>query len=402
MVTISNLQNGEGGIANQRAYETGSYPPAFLEYAWYLSVFYAMLGGALGIVIPLLGTGTLVLVAAGCFLSMGNHSSRVYRPVALALSTGILMGIIQLVFHEWSQRASAESIFIVQWLAMLIAAQPLSLRPGFLQRFALIALAIGITCLPFISLKADGGIMRATAVGTGMNANGLGMWFGFCTVYFIFWGLQSQKPILRAASWTTALGCFYVVALTVSRAPVLAIILAGLVGFRSALKRSFVPVLLLVLLISLIYVSGVFDDEINYYTNRGAEKTGRETLFTVAIERIIDSPWIGVGLGEIQIYRGAGKQLKNPHNGLLHITLGAGIIPLICFLGYLARVAIGSLRIMERVQAGEAALVPPLVAFALFEIMILDYTFMSPWTVVIFALAAGAIQAEGRRRSITA
>lgn len=402
MATTRNLQGGEIGITNEGAYEAGSYPPAFLEYAWYLSVFYAMLGQALGIVIPLLGTGTLVLVSAGCFLSTTNHSLRLYRPVILALTAGILMGVIQLVFHEWSQRASAESIFIVQWLAMMIAVQPLSHRPGFLPRFALFALIVGITCVPFISLDNEGGVMRARAAGTNMNANGLGMWFGFCTVFFVFWGLQSQKLILRAASWTVALGCFYIVAITVSRAPVMAIALACVVGFRSALKRSFAPVLMFVFLISLVLASGVFDDEVGYYTSRGAEKTGRESLFAVAIERVFNSPWIGDGLGEIQIHRGTSKRPMNPHNGLLHIALGAGIVPAICFLGHLVRAAIGSLHIMRRIHVGEAVLLPPLVTFALFEVMILDYTFMSPWAVVVFGMAASACQADGPRRSATA
>ena len=77
-----------------------------------------------------------------------------------------------------------------------------------------------------------------------------------------------------------------------------------------------------------------------------------------------------------------------PHNALLYIGLAAGIIPVICFSGYLAKAVSGALHIMRRVRAGEATLVPPLVAFALIELMNLDFAFMSAWAVVVFALAA--------------
>ncbi|MDH4079245.1 MAG: O-antigen ligase family protein [Nitrospira sp.] len=399
MAAMNNLQRVEVGTVKRRAYETRSYPSAWLEYVWYLSLFYTMLGSAWGIVISSVGGVLWVLVATSCFLSVGSQALRVYKPVALALSTGILMIVIQMVFHQGNQRALTEGIFIVGWLILLITVQPLSLRPGFLQRFALVALAIGVACVPYISLADAGGISRAKASGTGIsNGNALGMWFGFCTVYCVFWGLQCQKPILRIAAWTMAVGCFYIVALTVSRAPLLAIILACVVGFRSSLKRSFVPLLSFILLISLVYVSGIFDTEIGYYTARGAEKTGREMLFSRALERILDSPWLGVGLGEIRIYSESGKKFINPHNGLLHIALGAGIVPLICFLGYLSRVVVGALHIMQRVRVGEAALLPPLVAYALFEIPMLDNVFMSPWTVVVFGLVAGAYQSDDLRR----
>jgi len=251
-------------------------------------------------------------------------------------------------------------------------------------------------------MEGGGGLMRARATGTGIaNGNVLGMWFGFCTVYFVFWGLQSRGLILRAVSWTVGLGCLYVVALTVSRAPLLGIVLACVVGLRSALKRYFVPVLSLVFLVWLAYVSGVFQETIGAYSARGAEESGREKVWPLALQRIFDSPWTGVGLDALytSIYQ---HKAITPHNALLYIGLAAGIIPVICFLGYLARAVTGALHIMQRVYVGEATLLPPLVVFALIEIMVMDAAFMSPWTVVVFALAAGASQAYDHQRSRTA
>lgn len=398
MAVTHNFQNVDVGPITRRDNERGAYPPAFLEYAWYLSLFYTMLGSAWGIVIPAVGGALWVLVAVGSFLSVSSQGLRVYKPVALALSTGILMIAIQLVFHQQSQRAFGEGIFIVGWLALLIIVQALSLRPGFLHRFALVALAIGVACVPYISMADAGGVTRASASGTGIsNGNALGMWFGFCAVYFLFWGFQCQKPIFRIVSWTVAVGCLYILALTVSRGPVVAIALACVIGFRSSLKRSFVPLLSFILLISLIYISGIFETEIGYYLARGAEKSGRGTLFSRGLERVIDSPWVGVGLGEIAIGVLGGKKFINPHNGLLHIALGGGIVPLICYLSFLARVIVGTLHIMQRVHIGEAALLPPLVAYALFEILMLDVVFMSPWTIVVLGFAASAYYADGLR-----
>jgi hypothetical protein len=399
MAATHSSQSVDSGFVTQKGNERGAYPSTFWEYAWYLSLFYTMLGSAWGIVIPAIGGALWVIVATGCFLSISGQASQVYRPVVLALSTGVLLITIQLVFHEGSSRALSEGIFILGWVALLIIVQALSLRPGFLHRFALVGLAIGVACVPYISMADAGGVMRAKASGTGIsNGNALGMWFGFCAVYFLFWGFQCRKSIFRIALWAVAVGCFYIVALTVSRGPVVAIALACVIGFRSSLKRSFVPLLSFMFLISLIYVSGVFDAEISYYLARGDEKSGRGTLFSLGLERVIDSPWVGVGLGEIAIGVLGGQKYINPHNGLLHIALGGGLVPLICYLGYLARVIGGTLWIMRKFPEGEVALLPPLVAYALFEIMMLDVVFMSPWTIVVFGFAASAYYVDGRRQ----
>lgn len=389
MVPTRNLQGIDRGFVRRTISEVAT-PPPFLEYTWFASLFYAYLGQAWGIVIPAVGGMILVLVAVICWLTVGGQAVRLYKPVAWCFYTVIAILAIQVLFHHTTGEAWSEATALVQWLALLFIVQVLSLRQKFLHHFALVALVIGVASLPYINLKNIDGVVRAWASGTGLaNPNALGMWFGFCTVYFVFWGFQCREPMLKVASWAVAIGCLYVVMLTVSRAPLLAIVLACVVGFRSEMKRSFVPILSLVLLACLIYVSGIFDEGIGYYTARGASESGREKLWSRALERIVDSPWVGSGLGDIRIET-RDERFVNPHNPLLHIALGAGIIPVICFLGYLVRVAIGVRRIMQSVQVGEAALLPPLIAFGLFETMQADYTFMSPWIVVVFGFAAGA------------
>jgi O-antigen ligase len=402
MATTRNELGKYAGLTEETTHETTICPPALFEYVWYVILVYGALGQAWGVVIPSVNGTLLMLLAAACLFTGGVRAPRLYAPVAFALCTGISVIAVQVFFH--SEMALSNSIPFIGWLSMVIIVQSLALRPRFLNRFALVAFAIGLACWPYIQLNVGGGgLMRARATGTAIsNANVLGMWFGFCTVYFVFWGLQSRGLILRAVSWIVGLGCLYVVTLTVSRGPLLGIVLACVVGLRSALKRYFVPVLSLVLLVWLVYASGVFQETIDFYSARGAVETGRGIVWPLALQRIFDSPWTGVGFDSIFTSIRRHKAIT-PHNALLYIGLAAGIIPVICYLGYLARAVTGALHIMRRVHVGEATLLPPLVVFALLEIMIGDAsTFMSPWVVVVFSLAAGASQAYDHQRSMTA
>lgn len=365
--------------------EPAPCPPALFEYTWYVILAYAMLGQAWGVVIPSVGGALLGLLAVACFLSVGAQISRVYAPVALALCTGVSVIAVQYFF--FSARDFDNSIPFVPWLFTLIIVQALSLRPGFLHRFGLVAFVIGLGVVPYLQAHDDSGLMRVRASHTGIaNPNSLGMWFGFCAVFFLFWGMQSRTLALRAVYWAGGLGSLFMVALTVSRGPLLGIVLACVVGLRSALKRYFAPVFFLVVLMWLTYISGVFQETIDAYFTRGAVETGRGKVWPVALQRFLDSPWTGVGFEAIPIPIRL-KRAITPHNGLLYIGLAAGIIPLICFLGYLARAVSGAFRIVWSARAGEATLVPPLVAFALIEVMVLDTAFMSAWVVVALALA---------------
>ena len=351
-----------------------------------MSLAYAMLGQAWGMVIPSVGGAFLAVFAVTCFLSTGAKTFRVYAPVALALATASSVIAVQYFLHE--DQSLDNSMPFVGWFFTVIIVQALSLRPGFLHRFALVAFAIGLGVLPYMQAHTDVRMMRISAGGTGIsNPNSLAMWFGFCTVYFLFWGLQSRELMVRLISWGAGLGSLFVVALTVSRGPLLGIALACVVGLRSALKRHFFPVLSLVFLMWLVYVSGVFQDTLDYYLARGMEESGRGKVWPLAFQRLINSPWTGVGLEAIPTWTSSEKAIT-PHNGLLYIGLGGGIIPLMCFLGYLARVGIGAFYIFRRVHVGDVAFLPPLVTFGLIEVMTLDLAFMSAWIVVVFGLAA--------------
>lgn len=384
------------GFQEEATCETAPYPSAFLEYSWFVILAYATLGQAWGVVIPLVGGALMALLAAACLLSVGDQTLRVYAPFAWALCTGVFVIAVQFLF--FSARSLDNSIVFIGWLLEAIIVQALALRPRFLHRFALAASVIGLGALPYMNLDSGVGFVRARAAETGIgNANSMGMWFGFLAVYFLFIGVQSRTLILRAVYWAGALGSLYVVGLTVSRGPLLGILLACVVGLHSVLKRSFYPVLSLVLLMWLVYESGLFQQAVDSYTVRGTVETGRGKVWPLALERLFDSPWTGVGMEAIPTLV-AWRRAITPHNALLYIGLAAGIIPVICFLGYLARAVSGALHIMRRVPAGEATFIPPLVTFALIELMSLDTAFMSAWVVTVFALASLATRPRIRLR----
>jgi len=364
------------------------YPPAYLEYLWYIHLVYSMLGQVWGLVIPAVDGVIWLFIAGACLLHMG---SRAYKPVVWGLCTAVLTIAIQVLFYDPAAPvARTEIVEFFSWMALLITVQALSARPGFLHRFALVASGIGLACVPYIQVRVVDGVARAWATGTQIaTPNVLGMWFGFCTLYFVFFGLHcSASRVLRLSSWGAAIACFFILLIAVSRGPLLGLMLGCIIGLRSTLKANFVPLLGFVLLIWLVFAIGVFDEWLDYYFFRAAEQSGRERLFPIAIERILDSPWIGVGLADVAIRNSVGKFI-NPHNGLLHIALGAGIFPMLCFVRYMAQAIIGAFCIvLKEHSVGESALLPPLVMFSLVEIMILDFSFMSPWVAVAFSLAS--------------
>lgn len=380
---------------------TKSCPSGYLEYLWYLYLFYWMLGPVWGIEIPVVGGMIWMLLPVACFLEMGNKVFQVSMPVVWGVCTGVVTIGMQVLFYTWDGTiARREIVEFAYWISLLITVQVLSQRAGFLKRFALVATAIGIACLPYIQIRRVDGVMRAWAAGTLISTpNVLGMWFGFSTVYFVFEGFQSQRVVSRVANWSAAVGCFYVVLIAVSRAPLLAVVLACLVGFRSALKTSFVPLLAFVMFFYIVYIVGVFDEWLDYFFVRGTEDTGRGMLWPAALERISNSPWVGFGLDHVAIHARSGR-LVNPHNPILHLMLAVGILPVICFLGYLRKALVGAVRLMQSGQREETTLLPPLVVFALLEVMNLDLAFMLPWVVVVFGLAAQAAHRVSHERPI--
>src|SRR5262245_52909290 len=150
METTHKKQGVYVGLSEETTSETAPCPPALFEYTWYVGLAYAILGGVWGVIIPSVGGTLLALLAAGCVLSVGAQASRVYAPVALVLCT--VVSVIAVQFFFFSERSLANSTPFIGWLCNVIIVQALLLRPRFLHRFALVAFAIGLACLPYIQM----------------------------------------------------------------------------------------------------------------------------------------------------------------------------------------------------------------------------------------------------------
>ena len=75
----------------------------------------------------------------------------------------------------------------------------------------------------------------------------------------------------------------------------MAVAIAGIIALHRILKRGFVPLLIFAILGSGFFISGMFNDAIGHYDQRGTEESGRLLVWPLAIERFLESPLIGVG-----------------------------------------------------------------------------------------------------------
>jgi hypothetical protein len=287
---------------------------------------------------------------------------------------------VQLVLHEESLFGPSDLRNFITWAVSLVVIQSLAVRKGFLHRFALFALFVGFCTVPFLNFSEE---ERVGLEGVAMSsANAIGMWFGYCFIYFLIAGLEAKNNIVRAASW--AGGCFSLVmmGLSVSRGPLLGSAMAGAWAFKRVLKRSFLPIVGLLFICFIVYVTGIADSLIGKYLERGTVDTGRSYLWEVGFKRFLDSWWEGVGFSNYKVVRPLNVNPQGPHNGLLLIGLSSGVVPLAFFIGYLwyaARAALQS----RKVKSVYAPFLFPLFLFGMLEAMILDWAFMSPWFMVV-------------------
>ena len=386
-------------------------PPRILEYGYYFSVFYSIMGATLGLSVGFIGAGFLAALAVTCLLFHGAQAVTVYRPIFAALLCGTLFVALQVLVHDEPLLGEYIRPFVT-WLLALLVAQSLCLRPGFFQRFAFVVFGIGLMLLPYLRSNM-GDPSRAgldQSVGGLSNPNDLGAWFGFCCVYFIVAGIEAKLLIIRAGMWVAAVGCLYMLGLTVSRGPLFGVAIAAIVATRHLLRRGFVPALVLVMLAFIIYNLGLFDQITTRYETRGTEETGRFLVWPVVIDRFLDAPLVGVGVSRVATYIPTKGREITPHNGFLFIALASGLLPALCFVAYWWQAIRGVLTAPSTVST-ETPSLPVFVVYAFIIALMLNTPFTFSWTIVTLALAttAGAqartlpqlpLRNRGRRRYV--
>lgn len=343
-----------------------------------------MLGVAWGLGVGLLGAGMLALLAAFCVMRLGSRAVSVYAPIIFPLTCAASFVVLQVMLHGESLMGSTIRPFVT-WILALIVVQSLSLRRGFLHRFAYAALAVGIMLLPYVQYRANSGRLGLEA-GLGMyNPNQLAAWFGFCAVYFIIVGIEAKHNGARAIPWLIAVGCLYVVGLAVSRGNLFGVALATTVALRRLLKRGFIPVLAVLILSWTIYELGLFEQIAASYAARGAVETGRGLVWPLAIRRFLDVPLTGVGASSVQTFVPGRERSYPPHNGFIYLALASGVIPLAFFVAYWVRAVRGAHTNVA--QPADAPFRIPLLIFAFVVMSFTDLAFVESWQIVVLSTA---------------
>src|SRR5262249_13649683 len=206
-----------------------------------------------------------------------------------------------------------------------------------------------------------------------------------------------KRALFRAGKWLLAVACLLIVGLTVSRGAMFATALAITVAFRRLLRRGFVPVLLLIIVIGVVIESGLFDQVISHYTERGMEETGRERLWPEAIERIFASPlttFIGVGMSNVGSDVLHAGWATPPHNTFLFFALSSGIIPLVLLIIFWFRAARKSFFSIDQSDHGPFRIPFLLYVFVIFNISDAPSV---PWTLLALSVGAGPIISAEKR-----
>jgi O-antigen ligase len=379
-------------------------PHAFVECGYYAYLFHAYFGVALGLARPMLGVGLLLMLAGLCILRHGVHVIEAYRPIALPLVFAASYVGVQVLVHNENLMGDYVRDF-VPWMLLLVLIQSLCRREGFLERFAIVAGLIGFAVLPYLDLAGVGsGVARArlTLEGSGglENSNALAEWFGFCCIIFTITGIESRRLSIRVPSWSVAGVCLMVVGLTVSRGTLLAVVVAVIIACRRLLKRGFLPLLMLMVLIWTGFLLGLHEQATTAYGQRGLEESGRFLVWPVAIGRFLASPWLGVGASNVPTFVPIAGAWITPHNSFIFVAMVSGVVPLIFYVAYWATAARGAFVASTR-NLVAAPFQLPLFTFALLTAQSSNLTFMSPWAVVILATAIrGGIVSRADRRAL--
>jgi hypothetical protein len=360
-------------------------PPRFVEYVFYALIVYAVMAPAWGISVPLLGAGGMGLLALFCLWCLRKKAAAVYGPLFLPIGCAVSFLVIQWAVHEQSLLGDTNRAF-VNWIVALIVVQSLFSREGFLHRFGGAALIIGLILVPHLNYdysNAGTSAIQRTGLEAGVgfaNPNQLAGWFGFCVVYLAVVAIETRRNAVRLLAFLAASGCLFVVGLTVSRGAFIGIAIAAVIAFRRVLKRGFLPVLLLTVLSAGIFYSGLFDQAAGFYTDRGAEDSGRFSVWPRVIQRFIDAPLVGSG-EDILTYVPELNQEISPHNSFLYIGLASGIIPLVFYVAYWIKASSSAYRLSTR-GLQNAPFQLPLLTYTLVVASLGASDFMFQWAIV--------------------
>jgi O-antigen ligase len=369
-------------------------PSRFIEYGLYFYMFYTFLGGVWGLFVNNLASAVLILLFILSLSELGPEVVTVIKILAFPLGCGIAFLFIQFVFFEELGTETVRAFLI--WMLLLFLMQLVAQRDNFLHRFVMVMVVIGLAALPYLSFYQEGEAMQRArmdrAIGFG-HTNAMGEWYGFCAVYLILVGWIVKANGVRLLAWMGAVFCAYIVTLTVSRGALLAIAIAIVVASRNFLKGGFLPLLLSICIGWLVVELGVFEQSAKLYAARGAEDSGRLTVWPLILDSFYQSPLIGIGSSHVGAVTHYGK-FFTPHNGFLYIAQASGIVPLLLFAAYWVRVARLAFKANTALDSNKIFYLP-FIAYSLIVVNLSNLTFME--LPVIASLAFPMVANVNRR-----
>jgi O-antigen ligase len=349
------------------------------EYVYYVLIVYSLFGATLSLSIGMLGAAMHVGLAMLCVLRVRSRIFSMHAAVFIPLLCVVSFVSVQLFVH--SESLADELIRpLVIWAMDLIIVKSLCTRPGFIRRASTAVFIIGLMLLAFMNFSPDGRAELNHRAQLGLsNANDLAAWFGFCALAFTIRGFEAARGFRKWISWTAAFSSVLVLALTVSRGPLVALAVCVIIVFRKHLNRSLLPILAVTTLAAAAMAFGVFDHVIEQYAERGMEETGRFVIWPQALARIWKSPVVGVGVSRILTPYSARMVL--PHNGFLFIMLASGAVPLFFFCLYWLISLRGALKGSSQLNLDSAYLLP-LWLYAFMSLFEIDQVFMTAWSII--------------------
>jgi len=365
-----------------------STPSRVVEYGFYLYMCYFLLGGAYGLFVNNLASALLVVLVLLCLYEVGFQAIPVIRLLAFPLGCGVAYTCIQLFFFESAVTVTVRPFLI--WMMTLVLVQSLALRANFLHRFVLVMFFIGLAALPYLSFNEYGtqaGKMLRAQIDGGIefgHTNAVGNWYGFCAVYFLLRGWIARTSALRSLSWLIAVGCLYVVTLTVSRGALLAVAIAIVMASRHVLKNGLLPLLLAACVGWIVLELGIFEQATQVYAERGTEDSGRLAVWPLIIDSFLDSPWIGVGDANTGAITARGT-FVTPHNGFLYLAQSSGIVPLALFIAYWLRAGRAAFQ-ADVGKSPDAIFYLPFFTFSFITVNASNVIFLQLWVIVSLAI----------------
>lgn len=349
------------------------------EYVFYALIVYPMWSGFLGISVGSVLGAMRVALAMLCILRVRSQIFSIQATVLIPLLSAVSFVSVQLFVHSESLMDPGIRSMLI-WGVDLIIVKSLCTRPGFLRRASTILFISGLMLLPFMSFRGGRAELDHYAGVALTNSNDLALWFGFCALAFTIRGFETPRGFRRWISWTAAILSAVVLALTVSRGPLIALVVCIIIVLRKQLKRGFLPILLVAALAVAAMASGVLDGAIQKYAERGTEDTGRFVVWPRVLARMWESPAAGVGVSRLFTPLDNGFMIP-PHNGFLFIGLASGAVPLLFFCLYWLIGLRGAVEGSSPLNPDSAYLLP-LFVYAFMALFEDDGAFLATWSII--------------------